>query len=69
MERKYGEEQRAAVINIKEVLINKIEQIYLDTFETLNNQGLGDGTIARLTQELLLSRQAAIEILKGSSNK
>ncbi len=64
MDRKYGEDQRKAVRQIKNELIYKIEEVFLKTFDALETQGLGDGTIAQLTQELLLSRESAIEILR-----
>ena len=65
MERKYGDEQRKAIRGIKDELIKKIENLFLKTFEELDAQGLGDGSIASLTQELLIAREAAITSLKA----
>tara|TARA_Y100001968_G_scaffold253237_1_gene238850 strand:+ start:344 stop:553 length:210 start_codon:yes stop_codon:yes gene_type:complete len=63
MDRKYGQEQREEVEKIKNELKHKIEQIYLETFEKLSQKGLGNGTIARLTQLLLISREEALRPL------
>ena len=60
MERKYGEAQRHVVSQIKEELIEKLDVTYLEFFERLNSSGLGDGEIAKLTQLLLMSKEAAI---------
>ena len=60
MERKYGEAQRHVVNQIKEELIDKLDVTYLAFFERLNSSGLGDGEIAKLTQLLLMSKEAAI---------
>ena len=63
MQRKYGKEQREAIKEIKIELSQKIDSIFLDTFKGLSSKGLGDGSIARLTQELLIAKQAAIKAL------
>jgi len=63
MERKYGNDQRDAIKEIKIELSQKIDSIFLDTFTGLNSKGLGDGAIAKLTQELLLAKQVAIKAL------
>ncbi len=69
MQRIYGDEQRAAVKQIQEELIRQIDELYLKTFEQLNDFGLGDGVIVRLTQLLLLSKDAAITPLKEGIEK
>lgn len=62
--RKYGADQRSAIKAIKATLIEQLEVIYLQTFEKLNEQGLGTGAITNLTQVLLMSRDGAISPLK-----
>jgi len=58
------EEQRKAVRELREGLIAQLEELYGNAFETLASQNLGDGGIARLTQLLLRSREAAITPLQ-----
>ena len=64
MSRKYGDEQRKAVKEIREGLILQLEATYLKKFEELKDAGLGDGSLARITQLLLLSRDGAITPLR-----
>ncbi len=64
MSRIYGDEQRAVVKQIREDLIKKLELNYLETFDRLNEYGLGEGMVVRLTQLLLLSRDGAISPLQ-----
>ena len=64
MTRVYGDEQRAIVKQIREELIKSLESSYLKTFEQLNEFGLGEGMIVKLTQLLLLSRDGAITPLQ-----
>ena len=64
MTRVYGDEQRAIVKQIREELIKSLESHYLNTFEKLNEFGLGEGMIVKLTQLLLLSRDGAITPLQ-----
>ncbi len=64
MTRVYGDEQRAIVKQIREELIKSLESNYLKTFEQLNEFGLGEGMIVKLTQLLLLSRDGAITPLQ-----
>jgi hercynine metabolism small protein len=54
------EEQRRAVRDLRESLIAQLEELYGNAFEKLASQNLGEGGIARLTQLLLRSREAAI---------
>ena len=64
MERKYGDEQRDVIRKIKSDLIQSIENIFLETFEQLNCQGLGDAAVAKLTQELLIVKELSVSSLK-----
>ena len=64
MVRIYREEQRAAIKEIREDLIEELESTYLKTFNKLNEIGLGEGMVIRLTQKILLSRDAAISPLR-----
>ena len=58
------EEQRRAVRELRENLIAELEELYGNAFEKLASQNLGEGGIARLTQLLLRSREAAITPLQ-----
>jgi len=54
------DEQRAAMRQTREDLIAELEELYRRAFDRISEQGLGEGAIARLTQLLLRSREAAI---------
>jgi hercynine metabolism small protein len=58
------EEQRRTVRALREGLIQQLEDLYAASFEQLASQDLGEGGIARLTQLLLRSREAAITPLR-----
>jgi hercynine metabolism small protein len=58
------EEQRQAVRQMREGLIEQLEALYRDAFDQLASQNLGEGGIARLTQLLLRSREGAITPLQ-----
>ena len=58
------EEQRAAIRQVREGLISELEELYRNAFDRIGNQDLGEGAIARLTQLLLRSREAAITPLQ-----
>jgi hercynine metabolism small protein len=58
------EEQRQAMRATRENLIAELEELYHRAFDRLGNQQLGEGAIARLTQLLLRSREAAITPLR-----
>jgi hercynine metabolism small protein len=58
------EAQRQAVRALREGLIAQLEELYAASFEKLAGQDLGEGGIARLTQLLLRSREAAITPLQ-----
>ena len=58
------EEQRRAVRSVREDLIAELETVYRRAFDTISDQDLGEGAVARLTQLLLRSREAAITPLQ-----
>ncbi|MCP9808604.1 hypothetical protein KBY58_04055 [Cyanobium sp. HWJ4-Hawea] len=58
------EEQRAAMRQVREGLIDELEDLYRDAFDRISEKDLGEGAIARLTQLLLRSREAAITPLQ-----
>jgi hercynine metabolism small protein len=58
------EEQRRAVRSVREDLIGELEAVYRRAFDTISDQDLGEGAVARLTQLLLRSREAAITPLQ-----
>jgi len=58
------EEQRQAIRALRENLIARLEDIYAASFDQLTEHNLGEGGIARLTQLLLRSREAAITPLQ-----
>jgi hercynine metabolism small protein len=58
------EDQRRAVRELREGLIAQLEELYAGAFDSLTTQNLGEGGIARLTQLLLRSREAAITPLQ-----
>jgi hercynine metabolism small protein len=58
------EEQRQAMRSLREELIGELEELYRRAFDRISEQDLGDGAIARLTQLLLRSREAAITPLQ-----
>jgi hercynine metabolism small protein len=58
------DEQRDTMRQVREGLITEVESLYLQTFERLGDLHLGEGAIARLTQLLLRSREAALTPLR-----
>jgi hercynine metabolism small protein len=58
------EEQRQAMRALREELISELEELYRRAFDRIGDQNLGEGAIARLTQLLLRSREAAITPLQ-----
>ena len=58
------EEQRRTVRLQRESLIEELETVYRQAFEKLSELELGDGSVARLTQLLLRSRDGAITPLQ-----
>ncbi|CAK6688442.1 hercynine metabolism small protein [Synechococcus sp. BA-124 BA4] len=58
------DDQRRAMRETREGLIEQLEQLYREAFDRIGEQDLGEGAIARLTQLLLRSREAAISPLE-----
>ncbi len=58
------EEQRATVRRQRETLMEELEKVYRNAFDRLGTQELGEGSMARLTQLLLRSREGAISPLE-----
>ena len=58
------EEQRQAMRQLREELIGQLEELYHQAFDRISTHNLGEGAIARLTQLLLRSREAAITPLQ-----
>ncbi|MEB3332046.1 MAG: hercynine metabolism small protein [Synechococcaceae cyanobacterium] len=58
------EDQRRAVRKLREGLSEELEALYLRAFDRISEQDLGEGAVARLTQLLLRSREAAITPLQ-----
>ncbi|MFL0725609.1 MAG: hercynine metabolism small protein [Prochlorococcus sp.] len=57
-------EQLLKIRQEREGLIEELEAIYHKAFERLTELDLGEGSVARLTQLLLRSREAAITPLQ-----
>ena len=58
------EEQRLTIRQQRESLIEELETLYSQAFERLSALDLGEGSVARLTQLLLRSRDGAITPLQ-----
>jgi len=58
------EEQRRTIRQQREALIEEMEGLYQQAFERLSDLDLGEGSVARLTQLLLRSRDGAITPLQ-----
>lgn len=58
------QEQRQAMRDVREGLIEELEALYRRAFDRIGEKDLGEGAIARLTQLLLRSREAAITPLQ-----
>lgn len=58
------EEQRRTIRQQRESLIDELETLYSQAFERLSALDLGEGSVARLTQLLLRSRDGAITPLQ-----
>lgn len=54
------DQQREAVRRVREGLIGELEALYREAFDRISEQEIGEGAVARLTQLLLRSREAAI---------
>ncbi len=53
----------------REKLIRVLEKVYKDAFDELSKLDIEEGSIAKLSQVFLLSRQAAINQLKQEIEK
>jgi hercynine metabolism small protein len=58
------DDQRQAMRSLREGLIEELEELYRQAFDRISEHDLGEGAIARLTQLLLRSREAAITPLQ-----
>ena len=58
------EERRRTIREQRLLLIEQLEALYMSAFERLGQQEMGEGAVARLTQLLLRSREAAITPLQ-----
>lgn len=58
------ENQQQAMRMVREGLIGELDTLYHHAFERISALELGDGAIARLTQLVLRSREAAITPLQ-----
>jgi hercynine metabolism small protein len=58
------DEQRRAMRRVREDLIARLETLYRESFDRIGQEALGEGAVARLTQLLLRSREAAIAPLQ-----
>ena len=58
------ESQRKIIKQQREELVQELEVIYLKAFEKLTRLNLNEASLARLTQLILNSREAAITILQ-----
>jgi hercynine metabolism small protein len=58
------EQKRAAMRQLRLELIAELETLYGRAFDRIGEQDLGEGAVARLTQLLLISREAAITPLR-----
>ena len=64
-------EQRAIARRVQQQLSAKLESLYRDAFDGMSRESLGEGTMARLTQVILRSRDGALSPLQeamGSSS-
>jgi hercynine metabolism small protein len=58
------EQKRSAMLQVRQELITELETLYSRAFDRIGEQDLGEGAVARLTQLLLISREAAITPLR-----
>jgi hercynine metabolism small protein len=58
------EQKRSAMLQVRQELIAELETLYGRAFDRIGEQDLGEGAVARLTQLLLISREAAITPLQ-----
>ena len=63
------EHRRQTIKAQREQLISELETVYMDAFERIGQLELGEGAVARLTQLMLRSREAAITPLQEEIEK
>ena len=63
------EERRQTIKAQRELLISELETVYMAAFERIGQLDLGEGAVARLTQLMLRSREAAITPLQDEIEK
>ena len=63
------EERRQTIKAQRELVISELETVYMAAFERIGQLDLGEGTVARLTQLMLRSREAAITPLQDEIEK
>ena len=63
------EERRQTIKAQREQLIEELEAVYMAAFERIGQLEMGEGAVARLTQLMLRSREAAITPLQAEIEK
>ena len=63
------EEKRIKLKKQREKLINELKNIYKKAFDELSIMDIEEGSIAKLSQAFILSRQAAISYLEKEIEK
>ncbi len=63
------EKKRILLNNQRESLIKELKNVYKDAFDQLSRIDIEEGSIAKLSQAFLLSRQAAISHLEKEVEK
>ena len=58
------EARRQTIKEQRELLIEELETVYMAAFERIGQLEMGEGAVARLTQLMLRSREAAITPLQ-----
>ena len=63
------EERRQTIKAQREMLSEELEAVYMAAFERIGQLDMGEGAVARLTQLMLRSREAAITPLQEEIEK
>ncbi len=58
------EKQRQIVKTYREKIIQEIEELYASSFDQLSHLDIGDSYLAKLTQLVLTSKEAALKTLR-----
>ena len=64
-----GEQKRSALKMQREKLINDLNSVYKNAFNELSKLDIEEGSLAKLSQIFLLSREAAISSLQQEIEK